>query len=113
MKRGPNEYGVRLIRRSGLYDDIRKRFEFHNIYKWVSPTNPLTHRPNERGRRHLNDERNIFVHVALRDEVITEEKMKDIGEGIADLIQKFSSLRAFDKFFSYGGVIESWQPLPL
>ena len=113
MKRGPNEYGVRMIRRSRLYDDIRKRFEFHNIYKWVSPTNPLTHRPNQRGGRHCNNERNIFVHVALRDEVITKEKMKDIGGRIAHLIQKFSSSRASDKFFSYGGVIESWQPLPL
>ena len=33
VKRGPNEFGVRAIRRNSSYDDIRRYFKFHHIYK--------------------------------------------------------------------------------
>ena len=45
--------------------------------------------------------------------VITSEEMKDMGEGIAWLVQEFSCRGDFDQFFTYGGEIESPDPLPL
>ena len=103
MKRGPNEYGAREIPKHPQYDEIRKVFEFHSICKWVSPTDPSKHRLNDRDNKQGNDHRNIFVHAAPREVVITEPRMKYLAEGIAWIVQQFSSQATFDTLFVYGG----------
>ena len=113
MKRGPNEYGAREIPKHPQYDEIRKVFEFHSICKWVSPTDPSKHRLNDRDDKPGNDHRNIFVHAAPREVVITEPRMKYLAEGIARIVQQFSSQATFDTLFAYGGIIQPPAPLPL
>ena len=113
IKRGPNEYGAREIPKHPQYDEIRKVFEFHSICIWVAPTDPSNHRSNDRDDKQGNNHRNIFVHTTPQEVVITEPRMKYLAEGIARIVQKFSSQATFDTLFAYGGIIQPQAPLPL
>jgi hypothetical protein len=108
---GVNEYPLRMILKHAQFQDIRKAVKFHKLAPMVSGSNPNIALLN--GREKDNGPRNCILRLLHPHCTVNKDMIKDWGQNVAKLIERFGSAGRFDSFYYFAGDLTPHAPKEL